>query len=67
MRLGCLPYRFPGRKLLLFGTMLPILVPSTVFGMGAHVLLIRSRTCRTLRGVILMQTAGTSQVLNHTV
>jgi len=49
-------YRFPGRKLLLFGTMLPILVPSTVFGMGAHVLLIRAGLAGTLRGVILMQT-----------
>jgi len=49
-------YRFPGRKLLLFGTMLPILVPSTVFGMGAHVLLIRAGLAGTVRGVVLVQT-----------
>lgn len=47
-------YRFPGRDLLLFSSMLPLIVPTTVFGMGVHLLLIRAGLSDTVAGVLLV-------------
>ena len=47
-------YQFPGQKLLLFASMLPLIVPTTVFGMGIHLLLIRVGLSDTVPGVILV-------------
>ena len=47
-------YQFPGQKLLLFASMLPLIVPTTVFGMGIHLLLIRVGLSDTAPGVILV-------------
>ena len=47
-------YEFRGRELLLFCSMLPLIVPTTVFGMGIHLLLIRLGLSDTVPGVILV-------------
>lgn len=47
-------YDFPGKDLLLFGSMLPLIVPTTVFGMGIHLLLIRVGLSDTVPGVLLV-------------
>lgn len=47
-------YQFPGQRLLLFASMLPLIVPTTVFGMGIHLLLIRVGLSDTVPGVILV-------------
>lgn len=47
-------YEFPGRDLLVFASMLPLIVPATVFGMGVHLLLIRVGLSDTVPGVILV-------------
>lgn len=46
--------QFPGRDLLLFSSMLPLIVPTTVFGMGVHLLLIRAGLSDTVAGVLLV-------------
>ena len=51
---ACALYEFPGRKLLLFGSILPVIVPGTVFAMGVHVVLIRMGLAGTVAGVILV-------------
>lgn len=53
---ACALYDFPGRNLLLFGSVLPIIVPGTVFAMGVHVVLIRMGLAGTVPGVILVHT-----------
>ena len=47
-------YRFPGRDWLVFGSMLPLIVPGTVFGMGIHLLFVRVGLSDTVTGVILV-------------
>ena len=46
-------YSFKGRRLITFFSFLPLLVPTTVFGMGAHGHFIRWGLSDTLTGVIL--------------
>ena len=46
-------YSFKGRRLITFLSFLPLLVPTTVFGMGAHGHFIRWGLSDTLTGVIL--------------
>ncbi len=46
-------YRFTGRGLVLFASVLPILVPSTVFAMGVQVLFLRWGWGDSLFGVVL--------------
>jgi putative spermidine/putrescine transport system permease protein len=47
-------YDFKGKALLSFGTILPIIIPSTVFGMGIHVLFIKIGLSDTVLGVIIV-------------
>ena len=47
-------YDFPGKKLVRFGALLPLLVPGTVFAMGIQITLIRLGLSDTLAGVILV-------------
>lgn len=47
-------YDFPGKRLIEFGTILPIIIPGIVFGMGVHVLFIRIGLADTILGVILV-------------
>ena len=45
---------FPGRDWMVFGSMLPLIVPGTVFGMGIHLLFVRVGLSDTVTGVILV-------------
>jgi putative spermidine/putrescine transport system permease protein len=47
-------YDFPGKKLIAFGSILPIIVPATVLGMGIHVLFIYLGLADTYLGVLLV-------------
>ena len=47
-------YDFVGKELLQFGSILPIIVPTTVFAMGIHILLIRIGLSDTVLGVFLV-------------
>ena len=47
-------YDFPGKGLIRFGSLLPLLVPGTVFAMGIQITLIRLGLSDTLAGVILV-------------
>lgn len=47
-------YDFRGRGLIEFGTILPIIIPSTVFAMGVHVLFIRIGLADNVIGVIIV-------------
>lgn len=49
-------YDFVGKRFLQFISILPIIVPGTVFGMGIHVLLIKMHLNNTMAGVILVHT-----------
>lgn len=46
-------YDFKGKRLLEFMTMMPVIVPATVFGMGIHMLFIKGGLNHTITGVIL--------------
>jgi len=46
-------YDFYGKRLILFGSILPIIVPSTVFAMGIHVIFIKNGLNDTIAGVII--------------
>ena len=45
---------FPGRDWIVFGSMLPLIVPGTVFGMGIHLIFVRIGLSDTIPGVILV-------------
>ena len=47
-------YDFHGKQAIAFGTILPIIIPMTVFAMGIHVLLIRVGLANHVAGVILV-------------
>lgn len=47
-------YEFPGKSAIQFGTILPIIIPSTVFAMGIHVLFIKIGLADTILGVIIV-------------
>lgn len=47
-------YEFPGKNLVRFGAILPILIPGTVLAMGLHVVLLRLGLADTLWGVVLV-------------
>ena len=47
-------YDFPGKGLVRFGSLLPLLVPGTVFAMGIQITLIRLGLSDTVAGVILV-------------
>lgn len=47
-------YHFPGKRLLDFLVLLPIIVPATAFGMGVHVLFIKIGLTQTVTGVIIV-------------
>ena len=47
-------YNFKGKGLLSFGTILPIIIPSTVFAMGVHVPFIKLGLADTVLGVIIV-------------
>ncbi|TCQ02591.1 ABC transporter permease [Serpentinicella alkaliphila] len=47
-------YDFMGKKFLSFGSVLPIIVPGTVFAMGIHVVFIRMGIADSIIGVILV-------------
>lgn len=47
-------YDFIGKKAIAFGSILPIIVPGTVFGMGIHVLFIKIGLADNVVGVILV-------------
>ena len=47
-------YNFYGKKLIELGTILPIIIPSTVFAMGVHVLFIRFGLADNVVGVIIV-------------
>ena len=47
-------YQIPCKTLIRFGTLLPLLIPSTVFTMGIQVVLIRLRMTDTIAGIILV-------------
>lgn len=47
-------YEFKGKKLFAFGTILPIIVPGTAFGMGVHVVFIYLGMADTYLGVVLV-------------
>lgn len=47
-------YRFPGRGMVVLSSMLPLIVPTTVFGMGVHLLLLRAGLSDTAAGVLLV-------------
>ena len=46
-------YHFPGRKLMAFFTVLPFMVPATVFAMGIQVTFIRLGLNNTVTGVVI--------------
>ena len=46
--------RFPGRDWVVFGAMLPLIVPAAVFGMGIHLLFVRTGLSDTVTGVVLV-------------
>ena len=46
-------HRFRGRELFRFGTILPFLVPQTVFAMGVQVLFLRTGLANTVLGVVI--------------
>ena len=47
-------YRFPGKKLINMCSLLPLLVPGTVFAMGIQITLIRLGLSDTLTGVVIV-------------
>lgn len=47
-------YDFFGKQAIVFGSILPIIIPSTVFAMGIHVLLIKVGLADNVAGVILV-------------
>jgi putative spermidine/putrescine transport system permease protein len=47
-------YDFKGKGLLSFGTILPIIIPSTVFAMGVHVIFIRIGLADNVLGVVIV-------------
>lgn len=47
-------YDFPGKSLIQFSTILPIIIPSTVFAMGTHVLFIKVGLADNVLGVIIV-------------
>lgn len=47
-------YDFKGKGILNFGTILPIIIPSTVFAMGVHVLFIKIGLADNVLGVIIV-------------
>lgn len=47
-------YDIPGKSLIRFGSLLPLLIPGTVFTMGIQVVLIQLRLTDTVAGVILV-------------
>ncbi|HZK43279.1 MAG TPA: ABC transporter permease subunit [Syntrophomonadaceae bacterium] len=47
-------YDFRGKSLVSFGVILPIIIPSTVFAMGIHVLFIKMGLSDTVLGVIIV-------------
>jgi putative spermidine/putrescine transport system permease protein len=47
-------YEFKGKHLIDFLTFLPIIIPTTAFGMGAHVFLLRNGLAGNVTGVILV-------------
>lgn len=46
-------YEFPGKGVLKFGSILPVLIPANVFAMGIHVLFIRWGLADRISGVLL--------------
>ncbi len=47
-------YDFKGKELVLFGTILPIIIPGTAFAMGVHVVFIYLGLADTFTGVVLV-------------
>ncbi|UWG97058.1 ABC transporter permease subunit [Dehalobacter sp. DCM] len=47
-------YDFPGKSIIQFGTILPIIIPSIVFAMGTHVLFIKMGLADSVPGVIIV-------------
>lgn len=46
-------YQFKGKRILEFLTMMPVIVPAAVFGMGIHMMFIKGGLNHTITGVIL--------------
>ena len=46
-------YEFWGKKLIIYASMLPVIVPTTVFAMGIHVIFIRQGLAGNLWGVLI--------------
>ncbi|NCB31979.1 MAG: ABC transporter permease, partial [Clostridia bacterium] len=46
-------YQFPGRRLVEFLCVLPVIVPATVFGMGSHMLFVRLHLNNTVVAVMV--------------
>ncbi len=46
-------YDFKGKRILEFLTMIPVIIPATVFGMGIHMMFIKGGLNHTITGVIL--------------
>lgn len=55
---GLVFYTFPGKRLLHFMALLPLIVPSTVFVMGVHLLFVRMGLDDTLTGVFIAHLIG---------
>lgn len=47
-------YDFPGRRLVGFASLLPLLIPGTVFAIGIHLVLLRLHLADTVTGVLLV-------------
>lgn len=58
-------YGFPGRSLVRFGSLLPLLVPGTVFAMGIQITLIRLGLSDTVAGVVLVHLVAAVPLLYH--
>ena len=49
-------YNFKGKSILKFSSLLPLIVPTTVFGMGIHILFIYVGLSDTILGVVIVHT-----------
>lgn len=50
---GLVFYEFPGKRLVYFTALLPLIVPSTVFAMGTHILFVRAGLDDTVTGILI--------------
>lgn len=52
---GLVFYEFPGKQIVYFAALLPLIVPSTVFAMGTHILFVQAGLDDTVTGILIAQ------------